>query len=212
MAVNFNTVAGWALASAIVGWGISSVSAHYFGADKHHRPETMGYKIAGVVEEGEGGAEEVPIETRLATADPVKGEGTFKKCMSCHTVNQGGANGIGPNLWAIVGASIGKHSAGFAYSPDLAGHGGNWDFAALDKWLAGPKAMVAGTKMSFNGLDDPAERANLIAYLNKQGSNLPLPAAPAAGAAPAEGAAAAAPAAGAAPAAAAAAPAEAAKQ
>ncbi len=182
MADNFNTIAGWALAAAIVGWGMSSVSAHYFKAE---RPEHMGYKIAGVVEDGAGGAKEEPIEVRLATADPAKGEGTFKKCMSCHTINQGGANGIGPNLFAVVGGPIGKHAAGFAYSPDLAAHGGNWDFTNLDHWLTSPKAMVSGTKMSFAGLDDPKERANLIAYLNKQGSNLPLPAAPAAGAAPA---------------------------
>ena len=210
MADNFNTIAGWALAAAIVGWGMSSVSAHYF---KPHRPETMGYKIAGVVEEGEGGAKEEPIEVRMATADPVKGEGTFKKCMSCHTINQGGANGIGPNLFGSLGAAIGKHAPGFAYSADLVAHGGNWDFATMDKWLAGPKAMVAGTKMSFAGLDDPMERANLIAYMNKQGSNLPLPAAPAAGAAPADAAAeaAAAPAAGG-EAAAAPAPADAAKK
>ncbi|MGE3690564.1 MAG: cytochrome c family protein [Novosphingobium sp.] len=198
MADNFNTIAGWALASLIVGWGVSSVSAHYFDANKPDRPEQMGYKIAGVVEDGGEGAKEEPIEVRLASADPAKGENTFKKCMSCHTINQGGANGIGPNLYGIVGAGIGKHAAGFAYSSDLVAHGGNWDFANLDKWLANPKGMVAATKMTFAGLDDPAERANLIAYMNAQGSNVPVPAAPAAapaegvaaaGAAPAEGAA-----------------------
>ena len=56
MADNFNTIAGWALAAGIIGWGMSSISAHYFKAE---RPETMGYKIAGVVEEGKGGAAEI---------------------------------------------------------------------------------------------------------------------------------------------------------
>lgn len=192
MADNFNTIAGWALAAGIIGWGMSSVSAHYFKAE---RPEHMGYKIAGVVEEGKGGAAEVPIAVRLATADPAKGEATFKKCMSCHTINQGGANGIGPNLYGVLNEEIGKGANGFAFSADLAAFGGKWDFEKLDHWLASPKAMVAATKMSFAGIDDPVERANLIAYLNTQGSNLPLPAAPAAGAAPAaEGAAAPAPA------------------
>jgi len=191
MADNFNTIAGWTLFSGIVALGLASISGHHFGADKPHRPETMGYKIAGVVS-SEGGAAEVPIETLLAKADPAKGEGTFKKCASCHTIASGGANGIGPNLYGILGKPIGKHAAGFAYSPELAAHGGNWDFTTLNHWLTSPKAMVAGTKMTFAGLDDGQERANLIAYLNTQGSNLPLPAAPApaaAGAPPAEGAA-----------------------
>lgn len=190
----FNTIAGWTLFSGIIALGLTSVSSHHFGADKPHRPETMGYKIAGVVS-SEGGAAAVPVETLLASADAAKGEMTFKKCASCHTIAAGGANGIGPNLHAILGKPVGKQAAGFAYSPDLVALGGNWDWATMDKWLANPKALVAKTKMSFAGLDDGQERANLLAYLNAQGSNLPLPAAPAPAAAdaavPAEAAAAA---------------------
>ncbi len=186
----FNTIAGWALFSGIVALGLTSLSHRYFQGDKPERPETMGYKIAGVVSSEGGAAAEVPIETLLASADPAKGEATFKKCASCHTVNAGGANGIGPNLHGVVGRGVGK-AAGFAYSPDLAAHGGNWDFKTLNSWLAGPKAMVAGTKMTFAGLDSGEDRANVIAYLNTQGSNLPLPkAAPAEAAKPADGAAA----------------------
>lgn len=198
----FNTIAGWTLFSGIVALGLSSLSGHFFKADKEHRPEKMGYEIAGVVS-SEGGDKAVPIETLLASADVAKGEAVFKKCASCHTINAGGANGIGPNLHGVVGAAIGKHAPGFAYSSDLAGHGGNWDWTNLDHWLASPKKFAAGTKMSFAGLSNPEERANLIVYLNAQGSNLPLPAAPAAEAAPAD--AAAAPADGAVPAASAAA-------
>ena len=201
----FNTIAGWTLFSGIVALGLSSLSGHFFKADKEHRPEKMGYEIAGVVS-SEGGEKAVPIETLLASADIAKGEAVFKKCASCHTINAGGANGIGPNLHGVVGAAIGKHAPGFAYSSDLAGHGGNWDWTNLDHWLTSPKKFAAGTKMSFAGLSNPEERANLMAYLNSQGSNLPLPAAPAAEA-PADDAAAA-PTDGAAPADAAAAPTE----
>ena len=201
----FNTIAGWTLFSGIVALGLSSLSGHFFKADKEHRPEKMGYEIAGVVS-SEGGEKAVPIETLLASADIAKGEAVFKKCASCHTINAGGANGIGPNLHGVVGAAIGKHAPGFAYSSDLAGHGGNWDWTNLDHWLTSPKKFAAGTKMSFAGLSNPEERANLLAYLNSQGSNLPLPAAPAAEA-PADDAPAAPPD-GAAPADAAAAPAE----
>lgn len=205
----FNTIAGWTLFSGIVALGLTSLSGKFFEADKAHRPHKMGYEIAGVVS-SEGGAKEVPIETLLATADAAKGEAVFKKCASCHTITPGGANGIGPNLHGVVGRGIGK-GAGFAYSSDISGHGGNWDFTNMDHWLASPKKFAAGTKMSFAGLSNPEERANLIVYLNAQGSNLPLPAAPAADAAAAPADAAAAPAAGeaaAAPAAEAAAPAK----
>ncbi len=185
----FNTIAGWALFAAIVAFGTSSVSSHYFQADKAHRPHKMGYEIEGVVSSEGGAAAEQPIEALLATADVAKGEGTFKKCTSCHTINQGGANGIGPNLYGVVGDHIAEGRGGFAFSDGLKSKGGNWDFASLNQWLKSPKAFANGTKMTFAGLGNAEDRANLIAWLNTQGSNVPLPAAPAAGAAPADAAA-----------------------
>lgn len=173
----FNTIAGWALFSGIVALGFASISARYFEADKPHRPHEMGYEIEGVVmEEGE---EEVPLATLLAEADPAKGEGVFAKCTSCHTIDAGGADGIGPNLHGIMGKPIGKHAPGFAYSDALSGHGGDWTFENMDHWLKSPKAFASGTKMTFAGLSKPEDRAALMLYLNSQGSNLPLPEAPA---------------------------------
>ncbi len=180
----FNTIAGWALFAGIVGLGLTTVSSHYFNADKPHRPEKMGYAIEGVEQESAAGGD-VPIATLLASADPAKGQATFAKCASCHTVNQGGANGIGPNLHGVVGESIGQGVGGFAFSDALKKVGGKWDFDKLNDWLKNPKAFAPGTKMTFAGLSKGEDRANVIAYLNAQGSNLPLPAAPAAGAAPA---------------------------
>jgi cytochrome c len=180
----FNTTAGWVLFAGIVALGLSSISGHYFGANKPHRPHEMGYAIEGVVS-SEGGEAAVPLETLLASADTAKGEQSFKKCLSCHTINQGGATGQGPNLYGVVGKPVGKHAAGFAYSSALSGHGGDWSFANLNEWLTSPKKFAAGTKMTFAGMSNPEERANLMAYLNAQGSNLPMPAAPAAEAAPA---------------------------
>jgi cytochrome c len=193
----FNTIAGWTLFSGVVALGLASLSSHYFRATKENRPEKMGYEIEGVVQEGEGGAAAVPLETLLASADAAKGEATFKKCASCHTITPGGANGIGPNLHAVMGEGVAQGRGGFAFSDALKSHGGKWDWATMDQWLKNPKAFATGTKMSFAGIGDAAERANLLVYLNAQGSNLPLPAAPAAAApadaaaAPAEGAAAA---------------------
>ncbi|MCZ8325355.1 MAG: cytochrome c family protein [Sphingomonadaceae bacterium] len=192
----FNTIAGWTLFSGVVALGLASVSSHYFKAGKDERPEKMGYEIEGVVQEGEGAAAAVPLEVLLASADAAKGEASFKKCASCHTINAGGANGIGPNLHEIMGDGVAQGRAGFAFSDALKTHGGKWDWATMDAWLKNPKAFAPGTKMSFAGIGDAQERANLLVYLNSQGSNLPLPAAPAApaadaAAAPADGAAAA---------------------
>jgi cytochrome c len=174
-----NTIAGWVLAGGIVALGLSIVSGMYFHAEA---PEKEGFAVAAEAGGEAGGAAAVPIATLLATADVAKGEAAFKKCAACHTIAQGGANGIGPNLWASMGKPHG-HVAGFSYSDALKSIPGNWDFEGMDKWLANPKKYAPGTKMTFAGLSNPEERANLIAYLNAQGSNLPLPPPPAADAA-----------------------------
>jgi cytochrome c len=181
----FNTTAGWVLFSGIVALGLTSLSHHYFSADKPHRPHEMGYAIEGVEEEG--GAAEVPIATLLAAGDAAKGEAIFAKCASCHTVNAGGANGIGPNLHGVLGEGIGMGAGGFAFSDALKSVGGSWNFENMNEWLKSPKAFAPGTKMTFAGLSKPEDRANIMLYLNSQGSNLPLPAAPAPDAAAAEG-------------------------
>jgi cytochrome c len=133
-----------------------------------------------------GGAEE-PVEKRLASADLAKGEEAFGgQCGACHTVNKGGEAGAGPNLYGVVGAKH-AHQEGFEYSDAIKGKQGPWTFAELDKWLKSPEAYAPGTMMAFPGVEDPQERANIIAYLNKN-SDKPLPtdgSAPAAGAAPA---------------------------
>jgi len=174
-----NTIAGWVLAGGIVALGLSIVSGMYFHAEA---PEKEGFAVAAEAGGEAGGAAAVPIATLLATADIAKGEAAFKKCAACHTIAQGGPNGIGPNLWASMGKPHG-HVAGFSYSDALKSVPGNWDFEGMDKWLANPKKYAPGTKMTFAGLSNPEERANLIAYLNAQGSNLPLPPPPAADAA-----------------------------
>ena len=179
-----NTINGWILFAGIVALGGSIVSGEVF---KVERPEKMGYPIEGVVVEGEGGEAAKPIEFYLASADVAKGEQVFKKCTACHTVDQGGANGLGPNLWGVVGKPHGAHP-GFAFTDVLKGVPGNWDFKALDAWLANPKKYAPGTKMTFAGLGNPEDRANVIAFLNAHGSNLPLPAAPAEDTAAAEAA------------------------
>jgi cytochrome c len=174
----FNTIAGWVLFAGIVALGSSIVAGEVFHSE---RPEEMGYPIEGVEVEGEGGADaEKPIAFYLASADAAKGQQVFNKCTACHTIDKGGANQLGPNLWGIMGAPIGKRP-GFAFSPALSGKGGNWDWESMSAWLKSPKAFANGTKMTFAGLGKPEDRANVMAFLNsKSDSPLPVPAAPAA--------------------------------
>ncbi len=96
-----NTIAGWVLAACGAALGLSIVGGMWLHSEKPAKP---GYPLEGAVEAGgAAAAPDVPIATLLATADPAKGADVFKKCAACHTVEQGGANGIGPNLYATVG-------------------------------------------------------------------------------------------------------------
>jgi cytochrome c len=174
----FNTIAGWVLFAGIVALGSSIVAGELFHSE---RPKTMGYPIAGVVQEGEGAAAaEQPIEVYLAKADPAKGQQVFNKCMACHNADKGGANQMGPNLWNVLGEPIGQ-GKGFAFSDALSKKGGTWNWDNLSQWLTSPRAFAPGTKMTFAGLGDRQDRANVIAFLNQHSdAPKPIPAAPAA--------------------------------
>ena len=173
----FNTIAGWVLFAGIVALGSSIVAGEYYHSE---RPEKMGYPIAGVQEEGAGAAEaEKPIEFYLATADVAHGQQVFNKCMACHNAEKGGANQLGPNLWDVIGEPIAQGKGGFAFSDALKKVGGSWNFDNLSKWLDSPKAFAPGTKMTFAGLSNPQDRADVIEFLNQHSdSPKPLPKAP----------------------------------
>lgn len=172
----FNTIAGWVLFAGIIALGASTLSYKYF---KGERPETLGYVIEGVEVEGAGAAAEMTMAQALSmmsTDDQIAaGERVFAKCAACHTVEQGGANGIGPNLYAVMGAGIGNHVPGYAYSDALAGVGGTWNWETMDAWLKNPRGFADGTKMSFAGLPKIEDRAAVAMYMNSMGSNLPVP-------------------------------------
>jgi cytochrome c len=178
-----NTAAGWVLAALIVALGASIVTGEVYHQE---RPEKMGYIVKGVeAAPGEDAAPaEKPFPFYMAQADTGKGEQIFKKCQACHVATKGGPNGLGPDLWGVIGEPIGQGANGFAFSDALKGKGGNWDFAKLNEWLTSPKAFASGTKMTFAGLSDPQDRANVIGYLNTQTDHpQPLPKAPVAEAA-----------------------------
>lgn len=115
---------------------------------------------------------EVDFATVLASADPAGGERVFNKCKSCHSIEQGGPNKVGPNLHGVVGHDIAAHE-GFSYSDALAGLDGEWTYEKLNEFLTNPKAYAPGTKMTFAGLSKPQDRAEVILYLRENTENPP---------------------------------------
>lgn len=148
-----------------------------------------GYALAEAEAPGEHGgaaaeaAPEVPLGVLLASADATAGQAVSKKCASCHNFEEGGANKTGPDLYGVVGRLIGSHE-GFAYSAGMEEHkaaGDMWTFENLNAFLTAPKDFTPGTKMSFAGLKNPEERANMLAYLQTlAASPVPFPPAEAA--------------------------------
>lgn len=185
--LGLNKIFGALLAVALTVMGLKEVSTLVFGGGHHgsHEYTSMnewaesnfhGYRIDIAEIGGAGGdiVEEIyDLGLLLASADAAKGERSFKgKCASCHTVEQGGTNGTGPNLYATVGSAK-QHIDGFNYSGALANVGGDWTYENLDEWLRAPSKYARGTNMAFAGLNRDDERANVIAYLASFTPNAP---------------------------------------
>jgi len=98
------------------------------------------------------------------------GQRVFLLCQACHSVEEGGMNKIGPNLFGVFGRAAGGKSDFAYYSDALKKSGITWSDTTLDQWLTNPSAMVPGTKMSFRGIDNPDNRKAVIAYLKQQTS------------------------------------------
>ncbi|HEY9080606.1 cytochrome c family protein [Magnetovibrio sp.] len=105
------------------------------------------------------------IAAVAAGGDAESGKSLFrKKCMSCHTFDKGGKDRTGPNLWGIVGRNKAA-SETFRYSKTLTMFGGTWTEAEINSFIAGPRTFVPDTKMTFAGLKDAKDRANVLAFL-----------------------------------------------
>ncbi|MCR4268685.1 cytochrome c family protein, partial [Nitratireductor sp. ZSWI3] len=166
-----NKILGALLGAVFVIFSISLLSDTIFNAPA---PETPGYAIEVAESEGAGEAGESAapesILPLLAAADATKGEAIFKRCQACHTVEDGGANKVGPNLWEIVDRPVASHE-GFSYSAGMKefaeGGSTHWTYENLDHFLTNPKGLVSGTAMAFAGLKKIEDRADLIAFLRQ---------------------------------------------
>ena len=117
------------------------------------------------------------ITPLLASADVKAGEQfTHRVCIACHTFDKGGKNGVGPNLYGVVERPR-DDEPGFSYSPAMEKFKGQpWSFDALNHWLYKPSSFVPGTRMSFAGITNDKQRADVIAYLRTlSDSPVPLP-------------------------------------
>jgi cytochrome c len=104
------------------------------------------------------------LATAANAGDAASGKTVFARCAICHTVQKGGASGLGPNLFSIVGRKAAA-LPGFAYSPALKKSGITWTPDKLKNWVAGPARMVPGTKMAFAGIGNPKQLDDVVAYL-----------------------------------------------
>lgn len=105
-----------------------------------------------------------PLDVRLASADVANGQRLARRCIACHTMDEGGRTGVGPNLWDIVDRDIAAVD-GFNYSDAMANTEGDWSLETLDAFLENPRRNMSGTRMADPGVRRGDHRADMIAYL-----------------------------------------------
>jgi cytochrome c len=173
-----NKIAGGLLAAVLLAMIIGKVSGMVVHPVPPAKPVFEAVEEAAAPAGGPAAAPVAlePIAPLLAKANVAAGEAAFgKKCATCHTTTQGGANKVGPNQFGVVGSKK-AHQANFPYSKALVEKGGNWEYEDLNTFIAKPAAFIKGTKMAFAGVSSAQERADIIAWLRTQHpSPPPLP-------------------------------------
>lgn len=171
-----NKIAAGVLAAGLILWGGNRI-ADILVPDE--APEKPAIQIAALPSAAPAAAEAPSgpesILALLANADVAKGEAFVQQqCASCHTVNDGGANGVGPNLYGVMGSPMFAHS-GFSFSAAVKSKAsGSWDFDKMSDWLFAPNSFAPGTGMSYAGIRNTQTRADVVAYLRSI-SDRPLP-------------------------------------
>lgn len=173
---NFNTVAGCVLASALFAMVVGKVSNAVVHPHMPDKPHIAVVEATPAAATGAPAAELPPIAPKLKEANVDKGKALFQQqCFTCHTIDKGGVNKVGPNLWSIVGRKKAGHE-GFSYSSALQAKGGDWSYEDINHLIVKPQGFVRGTKMAFAGIAKEQDRADIVAYLRTMAdSPAPLP-------------------------------------
>jgi cytochrome c len=175
-----NKIIGAVLAAMTFALGLNILAGEIF---KVKPPKQPGFQVAVQAQaaaEAPAAAASAPVDIAavMAQADATRGQAAFRPCAACHTVEKGGANRIGPNLWNTVAQRKG-HADGFNYSSALRQRQAaneRWDYEQLYRFLENPRGYMSGTSMSFAGVRRSGERADIIAYLRSLAdSPAPLP-------------------------------------
>jgi len=171
-----NKILGALLGTCLVLVAVHIAAGAIFSQEAPAKP---GYEIAVKEEASQGAAPaapaEVPIATLLASASAEHGAQVAKQCQACHNFQEGQGPKVGPDLYGVVDRPIAAVS-GFNYSAALKAKQGKWDFDTLNAWLTKPSAFAPGTAMTFAGLTNDKQRADVIAYLDSLAANpVPLP-------------------------------------
>lgn len=174
---SFNTMAGCFLASALFAMVVGKVSNALVHPHTLAKPAIAVSEEAAAPAAGAPAAELPAIGPKLKDANVDKGKALYvQQCLTCHTIDKGGANKVGPNQWAVVDRKKASHE-GFSYSSALQAKGGNWSYEDINHMIFKPQAFVRGTKMAFAGIAKEQDRADLIAYLRTMHDE-PLPTLP----------------------------------
>lgn len=126
--------------------------------------ETSATEVSAPAETADNSDAFAALPEPYKSADYNRGKRTFKLCQSCHTVNEGGTNLVGPNLYGVFGREIGAVD-GFTYSKAVQDSDIVWTPEILAEWLESPRNFLPGNKMSFAGVRKPEDRTAVIAYI-----------------------------------------------
>ena len=156
-------------------FGIGKISDIIFEVKK---PDIEGYKVeisSSDATTQTNTESQVDVAALLALGDIEHGKKIFKKCASCHSINQDGGNKIGPKLWNVMFRTIGSITD-YKYSKALSGYKKEWSWEEINGFLTKPAKWIKGNKMGFAGLKADKDRASVILYLNQNSDNpKPLP-------------------------------------
>jgi cytochrome c len=164
-----NKIIAAVLMVALLVIGLGKIADGVFYVKK---PKNPGYQVdveiqlASDTSQATETVDKIDMTSIMALGDIASGEKIFKKCASCHSINKGGKNKIGPALYNVVGRAVGGASD-YKYSKALASYDKEWTFEELNGFLKKPSSYLKGTKMSYAGLRKEKDRASIIKYLNQ---------------------------------------------